>query len=139
MRGGPILIVLPFLLGSCTNYLLSPESLIRQLAEASPIQADMTGPLGDKHQYLTNNIRSIACYTKDGEMHQLMNGPAIEARITLKNGKRKRMYFDRIAIRNDTLFGAQSRFISSQQVKMPFSDIVRIDLQDGGKRFSYDR
>jgi hypothetical protein len=139
MRIGCFYIISVLLLGGCKTYLIAPESLRHQLMNASPHDAVVRGPFGEHYRYEAKNIRMIDCVTKDGQPRHMPNGPSIEARITLKSGRRKRMYFDRIALRNDTLIGAPSRFISSLETKIPFAEIVRIEVQNGGKRFRYDQ
>jgi len=125
------------LFAGCKNYTITPDSLRQQLKNATPAEVRMNGPLGETHNYRANNIHMIHCFDKNGQPAELPNGPAIESRITLANGRRKVMYFDRIELRNDTLIGHPSRFISTMEIRIPYSQIVKIEVQNGGKRMSY--
>jgi len=121
----------------CKTYTIAPESLKRQLLESEPTVVHTVGPLGDIHSYLANNIHTIHCLDKSGTAVELPKSPSIEVRITLSSGGRKTMYFDRIELRNDTLLGHPSRFAPAIEVRIPYTEITRIEVQDGKKDFSY--
>lgn len=133
-----LVFLLPVLLAGCKTYTISPESLKQQLMRAQPTTVHTTGPFGEVHSYQANNIAMIACTDKDGNAVELRNGPSIEARITLSSGSRKLTYFDRIELRNDTLITHPSRFVPTMEFRIPFSEVVRIQVQDGRKDFRYE-
>lgn len=95
------------------------------------------GPVGNLAPYRANRIIMIECVDKHGNRVRLPNGPSIEARITTMNGKRTVLYFDRMYLQNDTLVGYRSRFLGLPK-KIPLSDIVLIEVQDGHKNFHYN-
>ncbi len=134
---GRVFAVSLFLLAGCKTYHITPESLREQLQGTEPTVVRTQGPVFEVHTYKANGIRMIHCTDKEGRPVELPNGPSIEARITMRSGKRNTMYFDRIELRNDTLLGHPSRFAPTLEVRIPFSDIVKVEVQNGGKRFGY--
>ena len=121
----------------CKTYTISPESLKQQLMRSEPTLVRTVGPFGGIHSYHANNIRLIQCLDKNGVAVELANSPSIEIRFTLASGSRKTMYFDRIQLRNDTLLGHPSRFAPGVEIRIPYTEITRIQVQDGKKDFSY--
>ncbi|MBK6541303.1 MAG: hypothetical protein IPG10_08490 [Flavobacteriales bacterium] len=137
MRGPWYLPVLAILTG-CKSYTITPESLREQLTQAPTELVTTSGPYGYHRTYEAKSIHKIRCLDKNGTQVELTNGPAIETRITLSNGKRRAMYFDNLVLRNDTLIGRPSRFIPSLKFTMPFAEITKIEVQNGGKDFQYE-
>lgn len=97
----------------------------------------VAGPLGAQFAYDANDILLIKCVGRDGQVHDLYNSPSIEVRLTLSDGKRRIMYFDRLMLHGDTLIGSRSRFAGPAVTKIPFADIVKMEVQDGKKDFVY--
>lgn len=135
--GGRLFAASLFLLAGCKTYHITPASLREQLKGTGATVVRTQGPVFEVYTYKANGIRVIRCTDKEGRAVELPNGPAIEARITMCSGKRKTMYFDRIELRNDTLLGHPSRFAPTLEVRIPFADIKKVEVQNGGKRFGY--
>ena len=57
-------------------------------------------------------------------------------KITLKNRKKKYFYLDTVFLENDTIKGSKSRILALENA-VPFSEIVKIEVQDGGKKYQY--
>ncbi len=134
---GPILIAAATVLSGCTTYLIPVESLHEQLGSATMTPVVVEGPMGSRSTYDANDIRTIHCITKDGEPHELGNSPSIETRFTTSEGKRHTLYFDRLMLKDDTLIGSPSRFAARMVVKIPFTRIEKVEVQDGKKDFFY--
>ncbi|MFY7730432.1 MAG: hypothetical protein ACOVRN_13005 [Flavobacterium sp.] len=137
------LLVIAFTTVSCTTYTIPPEDFKAQLYTATdtiPLKdVTISTPIlyASRISYKANTIKQIEVTDKEGLKHTLENSPAIEMRVTLKNGKRKTMYFDTVYLKNDTLFALKSKLIQSLQQKIPFADIVKIEVQDSGKDYKY--
>jgi hypothetical protein len=58
-------------------------------------------------------------------------------RVTHSNGKKYHFYFDTVVLENDTLKGGRSRFVQGLTRAIPLDSIVKIEVQDGGKKFDY--
>ena len=128
------------ILNSCKTYTVTPESLKSQFtSESNKLeQVKINNPLST-YQYeevLANKIQDIAVIDKYGNAFNLTNSPAIEMRVTLKSGKRKNFYFDTVTIEDDTLKGLKSRILGLKS-QVPYNQIVKIELQDGGKNYHY--
>jgi hypothetical protein len=138
-----LLLVIAFTINSCTTYTIPPEDFKAQLytsTDTIPLKdVTISTPIAyaSRISYKANTIKQIEVTDKEGQKHTLENSPAIEMRVTLKNGKRKIMYFDTVYLKNDTLFAQKSRFFQSLQQRIPFADIVKIEVQDGGKKYQY--
>lgn len=116
---------------------MTADGLRMQLLNTRQDTVHITGPLFEKHTYAANGIDMVQCVDKEGRSVRIPNSPSLEARITRVSGKRSTVYFDRIELRGDTLVGHNSRFISSMTVRIPFNEIRKVVLQDGGKRFTF--
>jgi hypothetical protein len=128
------------LMTSCSTYYLTADSLRDQFTGIDSINLKpviVRGPVGEKYSYQANPIDIIECVDKQGNPIQLTNGPSIEMRVTNKNGKRTIFYFDRVFVTDSTLYGVQSRFMSSIRKSIKLRDIKRIEIQDGKKNFDY--
>ncbi len=126
---------------SCKTYTVTPESFKKQLAATGVDQAKEVvvstpfslGPI----RYRANQIKAIEVTDKQGHSLTIPNAPSLEMRVTHKNGKKYHFYFDTVILENDTLKGGRSRFIPDLSRSIPIDSIVYIELQEGGKKFSY--
>lgn len=135
------LLVLFVLAISCKTYTISPENFKKQIIESSANNlkdVKVNNPLSQFSQieYKANNLKYLNVYDKNGSISFIQNSPSIEMRVTLKNGKRKIFYLDTVTLENDTLIGEKSRILGLKN-KVPFNDIVKIEVQDGGKNYEY--
>ncbi|MEJ8843559.1 hypothetical protein WG954_14305 [Lacibacter sp. H375] len=125
---------------SCKTYYITTESLKKQFASIDSAKlksVTVRGPIGEKYNYLANGIPLIYCTDKSGNTVAFSNSPSIEVRVTELNGKKTIFYFDRLFISDSTLYGVRSRFISAIRKEIKLADIKKIEVQDGGKNFSY--
>lgn len=144
MKTSKLLIVLLFFLFySCKTYTITPDSFKEQILKVNPLSmkpdADSKVKVGLSKitfTYKSNGINYIKVIDKKGEKDLIQNSPSIEMRITLKNNKKHHFYFDTVYLQNDTLFGGKSRFIPNIITKIPFEEIQKIEIQDGGKKFN---
>jgi len=88
-------------------------------------------------QYSSNDIESLIVIDKNGNEIILENSPSIEMKVTHRNGKNYYFYFDTVILENDTLIGGRSRFAQNLIRKIPMDSILRIEIQEGGKKFEY--
>ncbi len=139
MKKAAIILTL-LILTSCSTYTVTPEQLKEQFMAAGEGMdtVKVNNPLFRYHNitYTANRLKKITVLDKQGLINYLDNSPSLEMRITQKNGKRQVMYFDTTELRNDTLYGSNSRFLGTQR-KVPFDSIAKIEIQDGGKNYSY--
>lgn len=127
------------LLFSCKTYTVSPEDFKKQLTTnaAGTLKTNtINNPLQPNGviQYQANNLQKIAVVDKAGAPFSLENSPSIEMRTTLKNGKKNIFYLDTVILENDTLKGEKSRLLGLRNA-VPFDQIVKIEVQDGGKDY----
>jgi hypothetical protein len=127
------------LVTSCTTYLIPVDSFKMQFAGIDSTklkQINVTGPIGESYNYLSNPLRTIKCVDKKGNSYELTNSPSIEIRFTYgEKNKRTVFYFDRIYVNDSCVVGVQSRFISSIRKTIPLKSITKIEIQDGKKNF----
>lgn len=71
-------------------------------------------------------------YDSKGNATTLPNSPAIEMRVTQKNGKTNAFFFDTVFIENDTLKGEKSRILGLMN-HVPFDQIAKIEVKEGLK------
>jgi len=139
MKKAAIILIL-LILTSCSTYTVTPEQLKEQFMAAGEGMdtVKVNNPLFrfSNITYTANRIKKITVLDKQGLINYLDNSPSLEMRITQKNGKRQIMYFDTTELRNDTLYGSNSRFLGTQR-KVPFESIAKIEIQDGGKNYYY--
>lgn len=139
MKKAAIILIL-LILTSCSTYTVTPEQLKEQFIAAGEgvDTVKVNNPLFrfSNITYTANRIKKITVLDKQGLINYLDNSPSLEMRITQKNGKRQIMYFDTTELRNDTLYGSNSRFLGTQR-KVPFESIAKIEIQDGGKNYYY--
>lgn len=89
-------------------------------------------------RYEANQIKKITAVDKNTQRVMLDNSPALEVRITLDNGKRHIFYFDTLFIEQGFLIGEKSRLMHLRG-KVPIAGITKVEIQNGGKRYKYDR
>ncbi|SMP07711.1 hypothetical protein SAMN06265346_10273 [Flavobacterium hercynium] len=120
---------------SCKTYTINPENFKQQFENIEYDQSTsaITGPI----HYNGFQIKTLKVKDKEGNTQILENKPSLEMRVTLNNGKRKHFYFDSIKFINDTLIGHKSRFLPKMITKIPYNEISKIEIQDGGKNFKY--
>ena len=147
MKLSKILItIVCFTLISCKTYTISPQSFKEQFIgiDSTALKATKMNSSfpytfnGINLTYSSNNIKNIFVVNKQGEKEIIPNSPAIEMRVTLKNNKKYHFYFDTVILQNDTLTGGRSRFMPKLVRKIPFDSIIKIEVQDGGKRMNYN-
>lgn len=130
-----------FLMISCTTYTIPPENFKNQITRSDNSkmkEVQVNNPLLYKDfKYLSNDVKYLTVYDKKGQEKRIPNSASLEMRVTLLNGKRKYFYFDTVILQNDTLKGGKSRFMSSLTNSIPFDQIVKIEVQEGGKNYYY--
>lgn len=135
-----VIITLTVLISSCKIYYIPIDSFKQQLSglDSSKFRTVTTvGPIGDRVTYKTYPIDYVKCIDRNGNQFVLQNSPALEIRFTDNQNKRITFYFDRIFVNGDVVTGSRSRIISSIKSTVHLSDIKKIEIQSGGKRFSY--
>ena len=136
MKNKLILIIVCFTLFSCKTYTVSPESFKEQFVNINYDLSTSISISGSIH-YNGYQIKKINVIDKNGKTQTLDNVPSLEMRVTLNNGERKHFYFDSVKLQNDTLTGHKSRFLPKMITKVPFSNIVKIEIQESGKNIEY--
>ncbi|MCF6130708.1 hypothetical protein [Flavobacterium wongokense] len=136
------LLALVLLMASCKTYTIEPEKFKKQLIESNANtlkDVKVNNPLTpfSKIEYKANSLKYLNVYDKNGQLSFMENSPSVEMRVTLKDGKRKILYLDTVTLENDTLKGEKSRILGLKS-KIPFNDIVKIEVQDGGKKYQYE-
>jgi len=125
---------------SCKTYELTPLSLKTQLENGSVEEKDIklnNASIFFNSTYMAVSLDSLEVYDKKGKIFYLQNSPSIEMRLINNEGEKFTMYFDTVVIKNDTLIGSRSRFISGIKHKVPFNTISKVFVQDGQKDFKY--
>lgn len=133
------LIVFAILLTSCTTYQIPIDSFQSQLKDVTFENMKTVNtqyPTGITYQNLANQLDSIICVDKNGNIKKIQNKPSIEIRITDNRNKKTIFYFDTVHLSDSLVVGQQSRFISAPK-SVPLKDIVKIEIQNGHKKFSY--
>ncbi len=138
-----VIISLIVLVISCKTYTITPENFKSQLTRNKvnkSKEVTINNPLMFGNiKYLSNDIERLKVIDKKGNELTIPNSPALEMRVTHKNGKKFYFYFDTVFLENDTLKGGKSRFIPSLSNSIPFDSIIKIEIQDGGKNFNYQK
>ncbi|NDP27536.1 MAG: hypothetical protein GZ087_08955 [Flavobacterium sp.] len=140
-----LILIICFVLFSCKTYTIPPNSFKEQFigidsTALKSTQMNSAFPYtynGLNISYNSNHIKNIYVIDKKGNKEVIANSPAIEMRVTLKNNKKYYFYFDTVVLQNDTLTGGRSRFMPKLVRKIPFDNIVKIEVQDGGKNMKY--
>jgi len=124
---------------SCKTYTITPENFHEQIIIANNFnleRAEINDSLSSNiTSYNAINLDYLTVNDKNGKNFQLPNSPSVEIRITLNNGKRKIFYLDTVTLENDTLKGLKSKILGLKN-KVPFNNIVKIEVQDGHKNFN---
>ena len=103
-------------------------------------EVEINNPLFYRNiKYTSNNIDRLIVTDKNGNKIYLNNSPSIEMRVTHRNGKKYHFYFDTIILENDTLKGGRSRFAQNLTRAIPMDSILKIEIQNGGKNFNYQK
>jgi len=139
-----LLLFCSFLLTSCKTYTVAPEKFKEQIiaSHQERKETSVNNPMNamiiaaPNIKYTMNSIKYLNVYAKDGSLFFMQNSPSVEMRVTLKNGKKKYFYLDTVFLENDTLKGSKSRILALENA-VPFSEIVKIEVQDGGKKYQY--
>ncbi len=119
-----LFVLLTTLLISCKTYTIPPENFKKQLSKVE-----------NQHQktiYQAYNLDNLVVYDSKGNATTLPNSPALEMRVTQKNGKTNAFFFDTVFIENDTLKGEKSRILGLMN-HVPFDQIAKIEVQEGVK------
>ncbi|NDV42782.1 hypothetical protein [Flagellimonas sediminis] len=128
---------------SCKTYTIPVDSFREQMIGAKPenrVAVEINNPLFYENiKYYSNNISRLTVFDKKGNESYLDISPAIEMRVTHKNGEKYILYFDTVILENDTLKGGRSRFAQGLTRAIPLDSIVKIEVQDGGKKFGYQK
>jgi hypothetical protein len=136
MKDKFIIIIICFTLFSCKTYTVSPESFKEQFGSVDYDLSTSISISGSIH-YNGYQIKKINVIDKNGKTQILDNVPSLEMRVTLNNGKRKHFYFDSMKLQNDTLTGHKARFFPNMITKVSFSNVVKIEIQESGKKIEY--
>lgn len=129
------------LLSACKTYTITPESFKSQFENSNPKKVkevkinNILTPGTTK--YLSNDIKYLNVRDDKGNLYFMPNSPSLEMRVTHKNGKKYHFYFDTVTLENDTLKGGRSRFMPGITRGIPFDSIVKIEVQEGGKKYEY--
>ena len=144
MRSRIVILVLLFLVASCKTYTIPVDSFKKQMIGTSSensTEVEINNPLlgngWGNIKYYSNNVDGLYVIDKEGNKLYLDNSPSIEMRVTHRNGKKYHFYFDTVILENNILSGSRSRFISGLTRYIPMDSIVKIEVQDGGKKFKY--
>lgn len=130
-----------FMISSCKTYTITTDSFREQMRTATSEnrkEVEINNPLFYKKiTYSTNNISQLIVWDKKGNKMHLQSSPAIEMRVTHSNGKKYHFYFDTVIMENEFLKWGRSRFLKERRGSIPMDSIVKIEVQDGGKKFKY--
>ncbi|NOZ46795.1 MAG: hypothetical protein GXO79_08425 [Chlorobi bacterium] len=133
-------VTLLFIFG-CKTYTIPVDSFKEQMIKAKSgnmKDVKINNPLTYGNiKYSSNNINRLIVIDKNGDKQYLYNSPSIEMRVTHRNGKKYILYFDTVILENDTLKGGRSRFIQGLTRQIPMDSIIKIEVQDGRKKFNY--
>jgi hypothetical protein len=116
--------LLIIVLNSCKTYIVPPENFKNQLSKVENQQ--------QKTIYKAYDLDNLVVYDSKGNATILPNSPAIEMRVTQKNGKKNAFFFDTVFIENDTLKGEKSRILGLMN-HVPFDQIAKIEVKEGLK------
>jgi hypothetical protein len=135
-----LLLISCFLVLSCSTYTIPVENFKEQLVgvdskSLTKKSVSIVSPLFVK-KYYTNNLKSITVWDKKYKQIKLQNQPSIEMRVTTIDNKRYYMYFDSVYLENDILYGNKARLIGLKYTEIPFDKIIKIEIQDGRKKYS---
>jgi len=137
-----LILIVSFTMFSCKTYTISKESFKEQFKDVNSktLVEKKVSIISSSfvENFYCNDIKTIIVEDKSGKKIEMVNRPSIEMRVTTDDNKRRIMYFDTSYIENDTLYGSQSRLLSLiNYAKIPLKRIIKIEVQDGGKRYKY--
>ena len=140
------MLIMCFAIFSCKTYTIATNSFKEQFIgiDSTALKSTQMNSAflytynGINKSYNSNQIKNIYVVDKNGTKKIIVNSPAIEIKVTLKNNKKYHFYFDTVVLQNDTLTGGRSRFMPKLVKKIPFDSIVKIEVQDGGKNMKYN-
>jgi len=125
-----LVISISLLLTSCATYHMTPQSLVKQLADTQKEKkVNVLFPLFFPGVIDGNSLRQIKVLNKD-EMECIIpvtNHTSI--RITKKDGKRIAFYFDTLVIQDSTITGKKEHFIGVDIKPINLNNIEKIELQ----------
>ena len=135
------LLALAILMISCKTYTISPENFKKQINDSNTKNikdVEVNDPINkfSSIKYKANSLKYLNVYDKNGTLKFVQNSPSVEIRVTLKDGTRKTFYLDTVTLENDTLKGEKSKILGLEN-KVSFKEIVKIEVQDGGKKYQY--
>lgn len=122
------------------TYVIPLDSFQEQFGNMTELEwkeVKVRNPAGGVSSYHTFPIDEIRCLNKDGEPFTLQVKPSIEIRITKLDGKKTVFYFDKIRVENGIIEGSQSKILKSMKTEIALENISKIEVQDGGKKFTY--
>ena len=125
---------------SCNTYLIPVESFKEQFMKydtADMREVSTQDPYGGIERYKSYPIDTIRVVDKKGNPAFLVNGPAIEVRMTDSFNKKRIFYFDLMCFQNDTILVRPSRFLKGMERKIPINAVKKIEVQDGKKKYKY--
>ena len=137
-----LILIVSFTMFSCKTYTISKESFKEQFKDVNSktLVEKKVSIISSSfvENFYCNDIKTIIVEDKSGKKIEMVNRPSIEMRVTTDDNKRRIMYFDTSYIENDTLYGSRSRLLSLiNYAKIPLKRIIKIEVQDGGKRYKY--
>lgn len=136
MKSRFIILIICLSFFSCKTYTISPEDFKQQFGSINYDSSTSKTISGTIH-YNGFQIKKINVIDKNGKTQTLENLPSLEMRVTLKNSKRKILYFDSMKLEKDTLMGHKSRFLPNLITKIPFNEVAKIEIQESGKKIQY--
>jgi hypothetical protein len=133
-----LILIVCFAMFSCKTYTVTLQSFKEQFGN---IEYDLSTSrsISGSIYYNGFQIKKINAIDKNGKTQILDNVPSLEMRITMNNGERKHFYFDSMKLQNDTLTGHKARFFPKMITKVPFSNVVKIEIQESGKKIEYKK
>jgi len=134
------------LLSACATYTIPREQLYSMLKNATPDTVTtkhaatgtigITGAMYTGDKYLSNGVKTIACYDKQGSEVTFANSPKVEMRITTNNGRKHIFYFDSVILQDSTFRGYNSRIFRTK-ISVKYADIKKVEVQKGAKAYYY--
>ena len=121
-------------------YTIPLESFKQQFGNMMQLKwktVKVKNPQGFISTYETFPIEKIKVLNDQGQTVMLQVKPTLEMRVTDTFGKKTTFYFDKIKVENDILIGGQSRYLTTLKKEIPLSNIAKIQIQDGKKKYKY--
>lgn len=115
-------------LGSCSSYIVSTQSMVSQLKDNQDIKVNTYFQQFSLIDYPSNNLEKIKCVDKNGLSVWLYPDKNTEFIFVKKSdGKKVKAYFDTVIFQNDTIFGLRSRLVGGLR-EIPVNDIEKIEI-----------